>query len=1174
MGRLGHIIFWILLVVILGAYATFITFHLDYPIWVGVLIFLAMLLAFLILDSITWAIRKWYKKRKAAKAKENGEKIETEGLRLTLENALNYIETNHIAGGAKRFWQMPWILFFGKTTILISNGLKLHTHFMVGDAEDEALQRNQVYVLDNFVIWCVDAELFETNTSKKVEKQWLDFLKYIKSQKKAITPIDQVVIELPSSKLLNGDKSDIAHLARTLKDRIDQVSLLTGYRQQVLFCITRCNDLNGFQEFVGLMPENLWTQAMGYIVANPLKESTSTEPLNYVSNRAEEVIDIVLYETQKTIDVAAFNFPLTVKKLKENYSRFTNLFFAPSPYTEPAVLHGVYLLGEYQNDGSEESVFYYDFIDQVQLSLIRPMSLLGSEIKQRNKRRWEYLGVWYFASALAAGYLIYVYNATSNRLVELIKPLPKKESFSDQLEQNLLLFGDYHTLMSQLDLFRNQLQIKVLPYRGGLNRLYTYYSEQYVDHFKKYILTLLDNRMEQMLGHGGSLTDTQKAYLVQNMVSRINLIQAKIISGVSPNTLMQMPDPQIRYLGYNRLPDRFLNTFGPLYKDYVIWDSNTEQLRGESGKLILWLDQSHILSSDLRWLLEWANTQEGVSEIGLNSFWIGSNIVRDYLIAPAYTKAGFAAIQSLLVQINHALPVYIDISGPKNSFELWYAAARLSLWKNFALNFYKGTKTLAFQYEWDQTFNDMLQASSPYNAFLHDLASEFQGKLPFTTPHWIQLVLQFSDLMVYSHSSDKGIEFKQLSDLVSQWMKKLQEKPSQWNNKSADNQNPPIVGPNNLYNRPPSVANKLNFNTQVNAVKSYMRYRDLLKQLYKEPYVQSVKAYMSARELYLSQIEVDRQSSLVMQAYQALVDMRRSLEHFDQLDSSNPFWMLMRGPLDYYIDYTNRFASCFIQQKWLDEVYLRTIALSGEELNQTLFAKGGLVWIFHDKYSLPFVKQIGTQFLPRYVLNHEFPFTPQYYQLLTFGMRINEGLEALGHMKQKPEEGQAVDLMIHALPTNLDAKATTLPYKTVLRVECKEKQYTLENYNYPSQQQIPNWKLESCGPTEISIYFGGIKLAIQYHGDEGFLRFLQDFNTGVKDFYPHNFPEHTKFLQAHKIDKIRMSYYIKGGGDIMWQIEKYFAAQRDLKVAQQNLAQVSKLPRTITDCWAQGEYDV
>lgn len=1044
---------------------------------------------------------------------------------------------------------------------------------MVGDAEDEALQRNQVYVLDHFAIWCVDPELFESNTSKKVEKQWLDFLKYIKSQKKAITPIDQVVIELPASKLLNGDKSDIAHLGRTLKDRIDQVSIITGYRQQVLFCITQCNELEGFQEFVGQLPDCLWTQAMGYIVANPLKDSTSTTPLNYISNRADEVIDIVLYETQTPINVTAFNFPITLRKLNENYSRFTSLFFAISPYTEPAVLHGVYLLGEYQNDRKEESVFYYDFIDQIQLSLIRPMSLLSSEIEQRNKRRWEYLGVWYFASALAAGYLIYVYNTTSNRLIELIRPLPKKESFSNQLEQNLLQFGDYHVLMKQLDLFRNQLQIKVLPYRGGLNRLYAYYSQQYVEHFKKYILEILDAHMEQMLAHGG-LTDTQKAYLVQNMVSRINLIQARIISGLSPNTLMQMPDPQIKYLGYNRLPDRFLNTFGPLYKDYVIWDSNAEQLRDESGKLILWLDQSHILSSDLRWLLEWGNTQENATEVGLNSFWIGSNIVRDYLIAPAYTKMGFASIQSLLAQINTALPLYIDISGPKNSFEMWYAEARLTTWKNFALNFYKGTKTLAFQYEWDQTFNDMLQSTSPYNIFLQDLALEFQNKLPFATPHWIQLVLQFSDLMVYSHNSDKGVEFKQLSDLVSDWMKKLQEKPSEWKNNDQNNQSSTHIGPNSIYNRPPSVIHKLNFNTQVNAVKSYMRYRDLLKQLYKEPYVQAVKAYMNARELYLSQIEVDRQSSLVMQAYQSLVDMRRALEHFDQLDASNPFWMLMRGPLDYYIDYTNRFASCYVQQKWLDEVYLKTIALSGEELNQTLFAKGGLVWIFNDKYALPFVKQIGTQFLPRYVLNHEFPFTEEYYRFLTFGMRINEDLDALSHMKQKPEEQAPVNLMIYAQPTNLDVKATALPYKTVLRVECKDKEYALENYNYPSQQKISNWQLDRCGPTEVSLFFAGATLVVQYPGDEGFLRFLQDFNTGVKDFYPHNFPEHAKFMNANKIDKIRVSYYIKGGHDIMWQIQKYFAAQRDLRIAQQNLSHVSKLPRTITHCWAQGEYDV
>lgn len=1160
MGRLGHIIFWILIVCILGVYAAFITFNYDYPIWIGILIFIGLILAFIIIDSLTWAIRRWYKNRKIAKAKSSGEKIETAGLRLTLSNALDYIETNHVAGGPQRFWQMPWIIFFGKTTILISNGLKLHTHFMVGDAEDEALQRNQVYVLDNFAIWCVDSDLFEANTPKVIEKQWLDFLKYIKSQNKNKPPIDQIVIELPASSLLNADKSDIAYHARTLKDRVDQVSLLTGYRQQVLFCITRCNELAGFKEYVELIPEVFWTQAMGYIVANPLKQSTSVEPLNYISQRAEEVIDIVLFENQKPVNAEVFNFPLTINKLKENYSRFTSVFFAASAYSEPSVLHGVYLLGEYKRNGREDSVFYYDFIDQIQLSLIRPMSLLNSEIKQRDKRAWEHLSIWYLASALAAGYLIYVYNATSNRLVELIKPLPKNEVFSDQFEQNLLQFSDYHSLMNQLDQFKNQLQIRILPYRGGLDRLYAFYSQQYVINFKKHILDLLDLRMSQML-HRSSLTDTEKAYLVQNMVSRINLLQARIASGASSNTIMQMPSPQIRYMGYTKLPERFLGTFGLLYKDYVIWNPRTEELRAESGRLILWLDQSGFLSSDLHWLVEWGNTQENISEIGLNSFWIGSNVIRDYLIAPAYTSAGQAAIESLISQIDYALPVYMDISRQKNNFKLWFAEERLSMWKRFSLNFYKGTKTLAFQYEWDQTFDDMLHASSPYNGILHQLASEFQDKLPLASPHWVQLVLQFSDLMTYSYDSDKGVEFKQLSNLVSDWMKKLEERPSQFNS-------------NNSYKRPEHVASKLNFNAQVSSVKAYMRYRDLLKQLYKDPYVQSIRAYTNAKNLYASQVEADRQSSKVMQAYQALVDMRRALDHYDQLDDANPFWTLMRGPLDFYIDYTNRFASCYIQQKWLDEVYLKTTSLTGVELNQALFGKGGLVWSFNDKYAMPFVRQVGNHFVPRFVLNHEFPFLDQYFRLLIAGAKMNGDLEAMGQKKEKPEEQPAVNLTIHAQPTNLDVKATSLPYKTILRVKCKEKEYVLENYNYPSQERILKWKLDSCGPTDISLYFPGATLVYEYPGDEGFLRFLQDFDGGKRDFYPAQFPEHVKYLKINNIDKIRVTYNVTGGHDIVWQIDRYFAAQREHRLAEKNLSRVIKVPRAITECWAQGEYDV
>lgn len=1162
MARLGRIIFWILIVGIFGLIAAFITVNRDYPIWVGILIFIALLLVFLIFDSITWAIRKWYKNRKIAKAKAAGEKVETAGLRLTLNNALNYIDTNHVAGGTKRFWEMPWIIFFGKSALLKSKGLKLHTHFIVGDAEDEELQRNQVYVLDNFAIWCVDEELIEPNTSKNVEKQWLDFLKYIKSQNKAKPPIDQVVIELSASMLLNSDKTDIAYNARTMKDRIEQVSQLCGYRQQVLFCISNSNELDGFREFVELVPNNVRTQAMGYIVANPLKESTSTEPLNYVSNRADEVIDIALFEHVNPVDIKVFNFPTSVRKLKENYAKFTGIFFSSTAYTEPPVLHGVYLLGEYKHNGQEDSVFYYDFIDQIQLSLIRPMSYLSSEIKQQERRGWEHLGIWYLASALAAGYLIYVYNSTSNRLVDLVKMLPKNETYSDQLEQNLLQFSDYHTMINQLNDFKGQLQIRVLPYRGGLERLYSYYSKQFVENFRHHILDLLDKRMGQMLLRGG-LTDTQKAYLVQNMVTRINIIQAKLAAGASSDTLMQMPNPRINFMGYNKLPERFLNNFGDLYKDYVIWNPNQEALHAESGKLVLWLDQSGFLLSDLHWLIEWGNTQDNASEIGLNSFWIGSNVVRDYLIQPAYTTEGVVDVQSLLTQIEQALPLYIDISRQKNNFNLWFAESRLSAWRNLSLNFYKGTETLAFQYEWDQTFDSMLQPSSPYNGILRELATQFQGKLPFTPPRWIQLVQQFSDLMTTRYDGDKGIEFKRLSNVVSDWMKKLEERPSE------------LRSGRDSDKMPPTVANKLNFNSQVNAVKAYMSYRDLLKQLYKQPYVQSIKAYTNSKGLFQSQTDLgSKEASLIMKAYQALVDMRRALEHYDQLDDSNPFWVLMRGPLDFYIDYTNRYAACYIQQKWLDEVYLKTSSLEGTELNQVLFGKGGLVWLFHKQYALPFIKQIGNSFLPRFVLNHEFPFRAEYYQLLSFGTRLNSGLDGLSEVKQKLDEKLPIDLKIIAQPTNLEPSAKALPYKTVLRIKCKDNEFVLENYNYPSQQRITKWKLDSCGPTEIGFFFPGATLYVEYPGNDGFLHFLQDFDAGIKDFFRSSFPDNLKYMQANNIKRIRASYSINGSRDVMWEIGKYLAAEKSYAQAQENLAEAVRVPQTITDCWVQGQYDV
>ncbi|WP_133140093.1 type VI secretion protein IcmF/TssM N-terminal domain-containing protein [Legionella genomosp. 1] len=1171
MRLIGQTIFWMVTLLVFGFLSTLLVVGHDFPIWMGPLIFVGISLVFYLLTSMSYGLEKWWRNRKNEKQKAVGEKVETGGLSLTLQNAVNYIHQNSVAGGVKRFWHMPWVLFFGSPKASQMNVFKLHTHFSVGDTDDIELQRNKAVVLEDYVIWYVDDTLLQTNTPRKIERQWQSFLETIRKGKKKQPAVQQIVVEIPASLLTGGNKGELSFYARSLRDRINQVSNITGYRQQVLFIITECQHLEGFDSYVQIIPENMLNQAMGYVVDDPMRNSSSSKPIQYLSERAQDVIDIILFNREKSFDSKAYRFPLSIGDLKEQYTVFSEIFFSATSYSESPVLLGVYMTGTIFNKGMEDQAFAYDLIDKIQTRLMCPMMPLKSEMARQQRREYIKLGLWYLACFGLAGYLYYVYTQTSKRLLDLVQLLPAEEVYGTSLEANLVEFNEFHILMNAVDRFKNQWQIKILPYRGGLDRLYDFFADLYVTQFKSHALDILDAKILSLLRQGDAVSDREKAYLVQNMVTRVNTVQAKM-GGSDRQALMSMPNPEIRYLGYNNISEDIQNAFGVLYKDYIYWNSNTEGLRLESIKLLRWLEDSRYLNSNLHWLVEWGNTRPGAYSIGLNDFWPGSISIREYDIQPAFTIQGDLAIQQLLEQIEYALPVYIDISRQESNFKVWYEENRVNKWEQFSFDFSKGQRTLAYQFEWDQTFDNMMTPNGVYFSLMDRINNEFSHKLSIKNPRWIEMIHQFAGLLNYQYESTEGVQLKELSNTLAKWGEVLNARPSQINQPVQTMKTTQTIKPVPNDASPDeikAVSNKLSFDNQVDAAKAFLTYRGLLRKLYAKPFVQSVKAYASAKSLYESQSSLSRDTSNVIQAYQALLGIRRTLDHYDQLDETNAFWVLMRGPLDFYIDYTNRYASCYIQQKWLDEVYLRTATIEGEDLNDLLFGKAGVVYAFHEKYTKPFIKQVGNNFVPIYVLKHKFPLSTEYYQFLKSGLNLDTGDNSLVKIKKELDAKLPTDITIRAKPVNLQLGSTALPYKTVLNVKCNDDMVSLENFNYPSQRTIRKWTLESCGPVEIDIYFPAATLTIQYAGNDGFLRFLQDYSKGIVTYPVSLFPDQAKYLRANRINAIHVYYSLSGADDVTWQIGQYLAALKQIKVDKVKLDQVVKVPRVITDCWEQ-----
>jgi type VI secretion system protein ImpL len=109
--------------------------------------------------------------------------------------------------------------------------------------------------------------------------------------------------------------------------------------------------------------------------------------------------------------------------------------------------------------------------------------------------------------------------------------------------------------------------------------------------------------------------------------------------------------------------------------------------------------------------------------------------------------------------------------------------------------------------------------------------------------------------------------------------------------------------------------------------------------------------------------------------------------------------------------------------------------------------------------------------------------------------------------------------------------------------------------NYPVRKTI-NWSPGSCGDVVFSIEVGNLVLTRKYVGSDSFPRFLQDFSTGTRTFYPRDFPQHQSALERLGITHIRVNYRFRNHEPVLALLKKVEKRPR-----------LPSLPKNIAPCW-------
>ncbi len=1145
MGLMRKLLKWTLWILIAVLLAYFTLVIVDWPLWVGILFFVVYLVMVISLDH--YIRKKIYQHRTGFITAAPTNKSAQADLYTTLQQTLQSLSRGGKIGIKKHFLMDPWALYFEFENSNLTAAINSAEILPVDLVEPRTPDSAHWYWINNLVIIRPNQNVTQSNAH---DEHWLKFLQMAKNKRKQ-TPFNKIMISLSIKLLIDADRSAIQKYLEVIKNRCAQIREVTGYQIPAVVILSDLNALSAYNEFIHLLSPNDKQQAFGCYNRNKT-DNFGIAVLEQIASQIDNFMDRICYERKNINPIFGYLFAEQLRGLQAGWNNVNQCLFDPNQ-SEP-LFSGLFFLGVEPTSNlktENQLVFSHDLLSLVlRKQNLKPLITLEEQYRSLRESQIR-LAIIYTIVFMLIIYVIAAFTNTSRSLTSLLKAIPSNTEYTSNISQNLMIMTEYNHLMHQMIDLRHSWTIKILPFNAGLGRLEKRYAQQYVTQFQSKIMIALDQYLQNFLRQD-KLTPLARAYAVQNIVTRINIIQAKL-NHQSYQSILQLSSPELNHLGFPQIIS--LENFGDLYKTYVLWENNADLLRHQQGQLQQWLEHSKLLNAhdaeNLHWLVDWANTQPELLPQTLSDFWrADKKLDTEFNVPPAYTHAGAEKINELLGEISLAVSNRINLSYQKQLFTDWYQEQRLFAWYQFALNFNHGIQTLSYKTQWDYFYNPnvILSIHGPYYQLLDLLHHEFANVSLKNPPQWLVQIKQFYSLLDYQVHKNKLDTARNITVVTRDFVRQIASKPSTLTRSS---------GLSNTYRQ--------NFNNDLKAAQAFLDYQTMLHNLYSQAATSQGQLFGVARAIYDSNVgKQEPQAVNLIKAFDYYNSMRNELSK--SFDQDSIFWLLLRGPFDYYIDYINRYSSCYVQQQWDAEVVTPTNGLAGDTLTNTLFGPKGLLWSFINKYAESFLTIDNNVFIPQLSFGHIFPFSDSFYEFINSGLTIQAFNRDQSQFEKYFAQNGGRLLTINSNATNVNAGAKLLPYQTVLRSVCNKQIVEINNNNFPTSESI-NWALGDCGPAQITLHFNGITLTKDYPGKYGFAKVLHDFARGPQTFSATDFPQAQTALNAYNVKQITVNYQIIGLNDALYTLDKFFQIYDQLLVNEQRYTQRAIIPANITLCW-------
>lgn len=1162
-----------------------LVFWLDWPWWVA--FFLLLILAGLLVAA--FVVKRILKRKKEQRFVQDvieqdeariktfsaAEQNEAKAMQERWKEAIGALQRSHLKKLGNPLYVLPWYMVIGesgsgKTTAIGS--AKLSSPFA------EVTRASGISGTKNCDWWFFEQAVIIDTAGRyaipvdegRDKEEWQQFLNLlIKYRKKE--PIHGLIVTVAADKLLRGNASVLEEDGRNIRRRVDELMRVLGIKFPIYLLVTKCDLVQGMTHFADQLPEKAVEQPMGYINQNMSKDINGflTSVMTTIAERLRTIRLLLLHKPEsKTADPALLLFPEEFEGLQNGLSIFMKAAFQENPYQETPLLRGLFFSSGRQEGspyshflealglieekevlpGTSKGLFLHEYFAKILPSDRRLFAPTSRALEWQALTRNLGITAWILICIALCGLLSFSF----------VKNLRTIRSVSHEFLRPPVVLGDLLADLVTMDRFRQAIVTVEEQNRGwwiprfGLNesiKLETGLKAKYCKQFYAGFLAPFDKQTQEVMPRLITSAGTQDEWVGQyivHLVRRINLLKGKI-EGLPFDKLKEKPQPSYVSLLGQEQPNgpEVRRKFGLQFLSYLAWRTDTGDVNKEIAILQAWLSELLRAHSSLNWLIAWVDKESGLPAIKLADFWAGSQALPDEKwISPAFTRKGKETMDSLLKEMETALPDPVFLESNKVTFQKRYIQLSFDAWYSFATYFPRGAAKLKGEKEWQNVASRMATEQDPYFAFINKASVELEPLAGEGTPEWVQQIFEFQLAKAQSYLGSGGTVARAAEE-GKKMMASLERTVGRTGRGQA-------------------------IESQMAAGKAYQELITALSAI--APAASSRNtAYQLAAQVFTE--EPGNAKSPFYAGYNAAAKMKTNLGRGKPAEEV--ITRLINGPMDFLWSGVRTEAACHLQGQWEEKVLAETQGASDQQAMQMILAPSGAVWKFVKAggSAAPFIGWHPTKgYYAKEALGAPIPFDPSIFPFLIKGSKITAAAASAAAAAAAPAAAsgggqpaakQDANVNIRAVPTDVNPDATRKPHAVKLELHCSSGVQSLANYQYMVNKTFA-WSADTCTDVILQIEVGDVVLTRKYLGQEAFIDFLREFRGGKRVFYPKEFPVERAALERMGIKYVRVNYNFTGEGALIAQVT---AKAKEAKAKAAELP--STVVRNIARCWAE-----